>query len=232
MQKNDFIRIKYTAKIKENNVEFDKNEDMPLVAGAEWVMKSLDKEILKMNVSEKKIIEIAAEDAIGKRNDKLVKTVPVTEFKKHGQKPIPGMIINADNAVGRVLSVSGGRVKVDFNHPLAGKTLVFDIEILKKIEDEEDKIKAIIEWFMKPKTEADKKLFDDIVIKIDGSEVELNLPPLVTLNSVYKRKISDDIINFLGMEKIKFLEVFEKQKPIDKKRVEELNAQLPVQEVN
>jgi len=232
MQKNDFIRIKYTAKMKENNIEFDKNEDMPLVVGAGWVMKSLDNAILKMNISDKETVEIAPEDAIGKRNDKLIKTVPTEEFKKHGQKPVPGMIINADNTIGRVLSVSGGRVKVDFNHPLAGKTLVFDIEILKKIEDNDDKIRAIVEWFMKPKTDADRKLMEDIEIKIDSDEVEMNLPPLVTLNSVYKRKISDDIINFLGMKKIKFMEVFEKQKPIDKKRVEELNDQLPVQEVN
>lgn len=232
MEKNDFIRIKYSAKMKENGIEFDKNDNMPLIAGAGWVMKSLDNEILKMNISEKKTIEIAPEHAIGKRNDKLIKTVPAEEFKKHGQKPIPGMIINADNMVGRVLSVSGGRVKVDFNHPLAGKTLIFDVEILKKIEDDEDKIRAIIEWFMKPKTEADRKLMEDIVIRTNNSEVELNLPPLVTLNSVYKRKISDDIITFLGFDKIKFLEVYEKQKPVDKKKVDELNEQLPVQEVN
>jgi len=54
MQKNDFIRIRYIAKIKENNLEFDKNEDMPLVVGAGWVLKGLDDGILDMNVSDKK----------------------------------------------------------------------------------------------------------------------------------------------------------------------------------
>ena len=232
MQKNDFIRIRYIAKIKENNLEFDKNEDMPLVVGAGWVLKGLDDGILDMNVSDKKTIELTPENAIGKRNDKLVKLISVSEFKKHGQKPVPGMVFQADRMYGKVLSVSGGRVKVDFNHPLAGKTLVFNVEVLKKIEKDDEKIRAIIEWFMKPQTDADRKLLEDIKITINGKEVELDLPPLVTLNSVYKRKISDDVINFLGMERLKFLEVYEKQKEADKKKIDELNQKLQVQEVN
>ena len=213
-------------------MQFDKNDDMPLVAGAGWIMKPLDEAILSMNVSDKKTIEIDAEHAFGKRTDKLVKTIPLNEFKRHGQKPVPGMIINADNVAGKVLSVSGGRVKVDFNHPLAGKTLVFDVEILKKIEKPDEKIIAIIEWFMKPRTQADKDLLNKVGIKIEGKEVSILLPNLITLNSVYKRKIADDVIKYLGVEKVMFMEIFEKQKEADKKKIEELNKKLPVQEVS
>ena len=232
MQMNDFIRIKYTAKIKENGVEFDKNDDMPLVVGAEWIMKPLDNALLHMKISDKKTVEIEPEHGFGKRNEKLIKTVPLAEFKKHGQNPVPGMILNADNMAGKVLSVSSGRVKIDFNHPLAGKTLVFDLEIIKQMKKPDEKIISIIEWFMKPRTEPDKDLLQKVGVKIEGKEVNILLPNLITLNSVYKRKISDDIINFLGMEKIMFMEIFEKQKEVDKIKIDELNDQLPVQEVN
>lgn len=232
MQKNDFVRIKYEAHIKEGDIKFDESEDMPLVIGAEWVMKPIDDALLSMKVSEKKTIEIEPKNGYGPRNDKLIKTVPLTEFKKHNQNPTPGMVINADGRAGKVTSVTGGRVKVDFNHPLAGKTLVFDLEIIKKIETHEDKIRMIIEWFMRPRTDAEKTLLNDIKIKIRGKEVDLDMPPLVSLNSVYKKKISEDLCNLLEMEKIKFIEVFEKPTESDLKKIEELNAKLPVQEVN
>ncbi len=232
MQKEDFIRIKYSAKIKEGEIEFDKNDDMPLVVGAKWVMPALDDALLEMNIGDKKTVEVKADNAFGKRDDRLVKTIALAEFRKHGQKPVPGMVINADNRAGRVLSVSGGRVKVDFNHPLAGKTLMFDLELISKIEKDDDKIRSIIEWFMKPRTDADRGLLNKVDIKISEKEVEIDLPPLVTLNSVYKRKISDDIIKFLKLERVKFMEIYEKPKEADKKKIEELNKQLPVQEVN
>jgi FKBP-type peptidyl-prolyl cis-trans isomerase 2 len=45
--------------------------------------------------------------------------------------PYPGMIVSVNRLRGKVLSVSGGRVRVDFNHPLAGKTLRFDVEVVE-----------------------------------------------------------------------------------------------------
>ena len=232
MQKNDFIRIKYDATIKEGNIEFDKSDDMPLVVGANWVMKPIDEALLNMNISEKKTIEINPEEGYGPRDIKMIKTVPLGEFKKHGQKPVPGMVMNMDNKAGKILSVSGGRVKVDFNHPLAGKTLIFDLEIIEKLESKEDKVRMIVEWFIKPRTDPDRQLLKDIKITIEGKQVEMDLPPLVSLNSMYKKKISEDITTLLDMESVKYIEVFKKPTETDKKKIEELNAKLPATEVN
>ncbi|MBU3904716.1 MAG: peptidylprolyl isomerase [Nanoarchaeota archaeon] len=232
MEKNDFVRIKYDAKIKEGSIEFDKSEDMPLVVGANWVMKPIDDALLSMKVSEKKTIEILPEQGYGPRDVKMIKTIPLAEFKKHGQKPVPGMIMNMDNKAGKILSVTGGRVKVDLNHPLAGKTLIFNLEITEKIEGPENKIRMIIEWFIKPRTGPDVQLLKDIKITIVGKEVELDLPPLVSLNSMYKKKISEDVTNLLDMESVKYVEIFKKPTALDKKKIEELNAKLPVTEIN
>jgi len=176
MQKNDFIRIKYTAKIKEGDIQFDNSDNMPLVVGANWVMKPIDDALLSMNVSEKKTVEIPPGEAYGPRSDKMVKTIPLAEFKKHGQKPVPGMVMNMDGKAGKILSVSGGRVRVDFNHPLAGKTLIYNIEIKKKIETPEEKIKTLINLY----TQTDKAKIN-VVIKEE--EVDIDIPPLI--NSSY-----------------------------------------------
>jgi len=202
MQINDFVKINFSGKIKETNFEFDKGENLPVVVGVNFTLKGIDKALLEMNVGEKKTVEVLPELGFGNRETKLVKMVPLSEFTKHDTKPFPGMVVDADNMRGKVLSVSGGRVKVDFNHPLAGKVLVYDLEIKEKIESVEDKIKALMRIY----TNADEK--SRIVIK--DKEVDIDLPPLI--NSLYKKKIADDVMKFLGFEKVKFVETFEKPK--------------------
>jgi len=166
-------------------------------------LKGIDNALLEMSIGDKKIIELSPENAFGNRDARLVKLVPLSEFKKHNTNPYPGMIFEADNLRGRVLSVSGGRVSIDFNHPLAGKTLIYDVEIKERIESIEDKIRAIIKIYT-TLDEGKSKVF------ANEKEVEIEVPPLI--NSVYKKKIADDVMKFLGFEKVKFVESFEKPK--------------------
>ncbi|MEM5872405.1 MAG: peptidylprolyl isomerase [Candidatus Aenigmatarchaeota archaeon] len=203
MQINDFIKVSYSGKVKETGIEFDKGENVSIVVGVNFTLKGIDKALLEMQVGEKKTIELKPEDAFGERDPKLIKLVPLSEFKKHNTNPYPGMLINADNMQGRVLSVSGGRVRVDFNHPLAGKVLIYDLEIKEKIESIEDKIKALVNIY----TRIDENKCKPI---IKEKEVEIEVPPLI--NPLFKKKISDDIIKILGFEKVKFVESFEKPK--------------------
>ncbi len=56
--------------------------------------------------------------------------------------PVPGMKISSNGSTGKILTVNGGRVKVDFNHELAGKDLIYDVEVTEIIDDVEEKLKA------------------------------------------------------------------------------------------
>lgn len=206
MKINDFITVVYTAKIKETGQEFDKTGDkaVSVIVRPDFLIKGLEEALLEMNVNERKTIEIPPEKAFGARDPKLIRLIPISEFRKHDTKPTPGMFVQADNMRGKVLSVSGGRVKVDFNNPLAGKTLVYDIEIKEKFDKTEDKIKSLFNIYV----ETDKNKIK--VNIINEKEVEVDIPPLI--NSLYKKKIADDIIKILNFEKVKFAEVFEKSK--------------------
>jgi peptidylprolyl isomerase/FKBP-type peptidyl-prolyl cis-trans isomerase SlyD len=203
MQNNDFIILRYSGKLKETGQEFDKSEDTPVIIGAEYAIKGVEEALKEMNPGEKKTIEIPPEKGFGERNQKLIKLVPISEFRRQDKKPIPGMMVSIKDMRGRILSVSGGRVKIDFNHPLSGKTLIYELEIKEKIEKIEDKIKMIINIY----TRIEK---DKIDIKMNDKEVEIVLPPLIS--PVYKKKIADECIKFLGLERVKFVELFEKQK--------------------
>ena len=202
MQTNDFVIVNYSGKIKETSLEFDKGENLPIIVGVNYTLKGIDKALLTMNVGDKKTIEILPEDGFGNRDERLIRLVPLAEFKKHNTDPIPGMTVEADNMRGRVMSVSGGRVKVDFNHPLSGKTLIYDLEIKQKLEDIESKVKALVKMY----TNMDEK----VNIAIFEKDIEIELPPLI--NSLYKKKIANDVMRFLGFEKVKFVEIFEKPK--------------------
>ena len=147
MQKGSFVRINYKGKIKETGEVFDEGKNIPIVVGEGFVIKGLDEEIEKMNVGEKKVVEIPPEKGFGERSEKLVKLLPLSEFRKNNMAPYPGMVIKADNFYGRVLSVSSGRVKVDFNHPLAGKVLQYEVEVTEEIISPEEKAKALFEFF-------------------------------------------------------------------------------------
>ena len=203
MQENEFIIVNYSAKVKETNQEFDRADNTQMIIKQGYVLKGLEEPLKQMSVGDKKTIEIVPEKGFGKRDFKLIRLVSIAEFRKHGTKPVPGMFIEADNRRGRVLSVSGGRVRVDFNHPLSGKTLVYDIEIKQKIENIDDKIKALIKIY----TKVDKSKIN-VVIK--EKDVDIDVPPLI--NSLFKKKISDDIMKILGFEKVRFIETFEKPK--------------------
>ncbi len=201
MQNFEFLRISYTAKIKETGQEFDKSEDSPVILGAGYLIKGLEEALKGMKEGEERTIEIPPEKGFGKRDPNLIKLVSESEFKRHGTKPSPGMIVQADNLRGKVLSVSSGRVRVDFNHPLAGKTLIYNVKIKKKLEEIEDKVKAIVEVYTRIKKGK---------VKVIEKEVEIEIPPLI--NPVFKKKIADEIMRLLGFEKIRFIEVFEKPK--------------------
>jgi FKBP-type peptidyl-prolyl cis-trans isomerase 2 len=203
MQTNDFVKISFTGKIKETGMEFDKGENVPVVVGVNYTLKGIDNVLVEMNVGDKKTVELSPENAFGNRDARLVKLVPLSEFKKHNTNPYPGMILEADNMRGRVLSVSGGRVSVDFNHPLAGKSLVYEVEIKEKLENIEDKVKSLIEIYTRMDGSKVKAI-------IKEKEIEVEVPPMI--NSVYKKKIADDVIKFLGFDKVKFVESFEKPK--------------------
>ncbi len=143
MKKGTFIKLSYTAKTKVNNKIFDKGE-INIISGAGYVISGLDESFEKHEIGDNYSIEIPCEKAFGKRNPNLLKLIPIKEFKKQKINPVPGLVLTINDKQGLVRSVSGGRVIVDFNNPLAGKDVIYDVKILKEIKEDKEKIKTVI----------------------------------------------------------------------------------------
>ena len=161
LKKKDFIEIEFTGKIKDGNI-FDSNikkdiqkADLKLEAkpfvfclGEGMFLKGVDDFLISKDIGKHKI-ELEPKDAFGIRDPKLIQVMPIKVFHQQKTNPVPGAVFNFDGKMAKVLSVSGGRVMTDFNHPMAGKEIIYDVNVLKKVEDINEKTKALIDFFTK-----------------------------------------------------------------------------------
>ena len=114
-------------------------------------------------------LKLEPEKAFGKKRADLVMIIPIKKFKESNLNPYPGMVFNADNTLGVVKRVESGRVLVDFNHPLAGKEVEYDLKVRKIINDLKEKTKMLLED-LNMKTEEIKEGKEEITIKLKNNK--------------------------------------------------------------
>lgn len=161
LQKKDFIEIEFTARTKDGEV-FDSNiksdlekvnpniEAKPFVfcIGEGMFLKGVEDFLIGKEIG-KYQIELSPENAFGKRDLQLIKMIPMKVFREQKLNPVQGAMFNFDNRIAKILSVSGGRVVVDFNNPIAGKEVVYDINILRKIDNTNEKISSFVNFLFR-----------------------------------------------------------------------------------
>jgi len=216
VQKNDFVEIEFTGKA--NNQVFDTTDKQeakktgldvdvkPIVisVGNQMVLKGLDDFIDGKEIGKKYTLNLTPEKAFGKRNPSLIKTIPIKIFHEKQMNPVPGASIQMDNYIAKILSVSGGRVIVDFNNPLAGKEIEYEFTITKKVSDDKEIVNALQDFFFRMKF--------DFEIKTDGKTKKVifkdeKIKPFV---QVFNKKFKE----MTGMD----FEVEEKKEKVQEKK--------------
>ncbi|MDO8627137.1 MAG: peptidylprolyl isomerase [Candidatus Diapherotrites archaeon] len=229
VEKNSVVLVSFDGKDKVTGKIFDTtNEEtakksglhaegrvfksVPVVVGKGELIPGLDDQLQKMAVGEEKTFEIPAEKAFGERNQDLIKVIPLTEFKKRDLVPFNGMVVDINERLGRVQSVSGGRVRVDFNHELAGKTVEYKLKIEKKFDKAEDKAKALYEKFLPSQGQENCKLSGDTL------EISVN-PRIAPSIGQLKQILAGQILeNISEIKKVKFVEEYSMPKKTDEKK--------------
>lgn len=190
--KGDFLLIEYTVRVKETGTVIDttsaelaKKENIYdpnklygpalIVLGKNWINSYVEEEISKMSENEEREIEVPPEKAFGERDPNKVKVYSLREFQRRGYSVGVGDVVEIDGAQGVIKQVSGGRVVVDFNHPLAGKTLVYKVKVIRKVEDFEEKIKLLASRHLRvPPNEIGANYISEekrIIIQIPGKYI-------------------------------------------------------------
>lgn len=134
------IEVHYTGKHEDGEV-FDssipRKEPLVINVGEGQVITGFDNALIDMKVGDKKTITIEPKDGYGEKVPEAIQEMPLInlpEGVKAGDD-LQGQGPNGPIAA-KVESVSETMAKIDFNHPLAGKTITFDIELVKINEEE------------------------------------------------------------------------------------------------
>lgn len=137
VKKGDTIRVHYTGKL-EDGQEFDsslKRDPLQFEVGTGSMIKGFENAVLDLKPGDKKTVTIVPEEAYGERDENLLIKMPKKSVPE-GVTPEVGMRLQLANQQGQavpvvVTEVLDDSLRLDANHPLAGKTLVFDIEVVE-----------------------------------------------------------------------------------------------------
>jgi FKBP-type peptidyl-prolyl cis-trans isomerase 2 len=145
----DFVKIHYTGSLADGSV-FDSSlqrEPLAFIMDVGMLIPGLEADVKEANVGDKRKAVIEAENAYGPVNEEAVQDVPKTQFPDDLKLEI-GMQLQAQGPQGpipvMVKEIKDESVIVDFNHPLAGKDLTFEYELLEKRPATEDDLNAIL----------------------------------------------------------------------------------------
>ncbi|MBI5347194.1 MAG: peptidylprolyl isomerase [Candidatus Aenigmarchaeota archaeon] len=208
MKKGDFVYISYIGRLESGEI-FDLTDEetakkekilntnmkyspVPVIVGEKFIIPGIDEALLEMKIGDEKELTIEPEKGFGKRDSKLLKVFPKSMFKNDVKA---GMVVDMGGMPGRIQSVEAGRVRVDFNNPMAGKVLRYKIKVEKKVEKDDEKVKAFFEYFsIKPE------------ISVKENELEI----ISAIPQQLRKRASEIIFKYTKIEKIKFIEVCEK----------------------
>jgi peptidylprolyl isomerase len=141
VENGHFVKVDYTGTLENGNIFDSSRNGQPIEVevGAGRVIKGFENALVGMAKTEKKTVTLSPEEAYGPRNEDLEQSFTRAELPP-GFDPKVGQVLALQNPQGgqfpaKVKEADKEKVTVDLNHPLAGETLTFEIEVLE-INDE------------------------------------------------------------------------------------------------
>lgn len=227
---NDFVKINFNAKLKDTGEIFDTTRENiakknniiiyhkyyhPVIfhMGFDDFLPYLEQRIIGLEVGDKKTIEVPCEEAFGKRDLGLIQSIPLETFKRDDIEPTIGTNIKINNLEGMIIAADEDEVKIDFNDPLAGEDVIYEIEVLDIIRDDEEKIMGIIEnHYQSPELD-----LRETKVSIEDDTVKINLGQATTFDQRSVEEVSNDKFSILlnicasidNIEKVQFIEEYE-----------------------
>ena len=231
--KGSLILVDYTAKVKDSEDVFDTTieEDAKkysihesnvkyqpkLVSIGEVsypVLKGLDEALAKTSVGDKLTVEVTPDKGFGERDSGKVRMIPLRKLGEDAEKVSVGDSIEVDNKRGTIRFIGSGRVQIDYNHRYAGKTILFDVNVLKSLDSPNDKVDGILKNRLP--VEDTKIAFD-----LKDREVSVTVPEEILRADglqIMKHFIQMDIFKFVNtLEKVNFVETHVNKQAQEKK---------------
>jgi peptidylprolyl isomerase/FKBP-type peptidyl-prolyl cis-trans isomerase SlyD len=211
IQKGDFIRIAFILKVKETDqiIEvsnekiakkhgvFDEKYNygprLLVVGNTAMFLERVNEAVIGKDVGSKLKVTVPPEETFGQKDPSKIRILNQRELLAKDIQPQVGKKIKWGDQSGNIRSIKSGRVRVDFNHPLAGKEIVYNIEILEKITNFRKKIEALLEFRMPG---SDLSAFEISLEK--DEEITIKIPEEVLSKNLYLQFQKIRIVNDLN----------------------------------
>ncbi len=220
--KGSLILVDYTAKVKDSGEVFDTTieEDAKkhsihesnvkyqpkLVSIGEVsypVLKGLDEALAKTSVGDKLTVEVTPDKGFGERDSGKVRMIPIRKLGEDAEKVSVGDTIEVDNKRGIIRFIGSGRVQIDYNHKYAGKTILYDVNVVKALDSPTDKVDGIVQNRLPLEN-------SKINFELKDKEVNIIIPEEILRADglqIMKHFIQLDIFKFVpSLDKINFIE--------------------------
>ena len=215
VKENDFIQLDFTGRVKDGGYIFDTTSEkvakdnglynpevnygpITVCVGKGLVLKGLDKALIGKDLGFDGTLEVTPEDAFGKKDPKMLKLIPSSKFKSNGVNPQPGLQVNVDGTLGFIKTVTGGRTIVDFNHPLAGKELEYDVLIKNKVDDVQEQVESLLTMKLNLKR-------DNFEVSIDDNKALIKLIGLPSVPDEFTTHMGQFIKDATVVENVEFM---------------------------
>jgi peptidylprolyl isomerase len=178
------------------------------------VLKGLDEALSKTAVGDKLTVEVTPDKGFGERDSGKVRMIPIRKLGEDAEKVSVGDTIEVDNKRGIIRFIGSGRVQIDYNHRYAGKTILFDVNVLKSLDSPNDKVDGILKTRLP--VEDSKVSFD-----LKDKDVSITIPEEILRADglqIMKHFIQLDIFKFVPtLEKVNFVETHVNKQNKEKK---------------
>ena len=220
--KGSLILVDYTSKVKDTGEVFEttveeeakkhslhdptvKYQPKLVSVGESWVVKGLDEALEKTSVGDKKTVEISPDKGFGERDTGKVRMIPLRKLGEDAEKVSIGDMVEVDNKKGVVRFIGSGRVQIDYNHRFAGKTVLYDINVLKELKTDDEKTSGILKRYLPVKD-------DKISFKKTEKILDITIPEEMFradgLHAI-KHFVQTDIFKFIpSLEQVNFIESY------------------------
>jgi FKBP-type peptidyl-prolyl cis-trans isomerase 2 len=211
LKNGDFITLDYTERSDDlvvattihdvavnNGIEGNESTFYPrlFIIGSGRLVNGFEEELIGKEVGYEGSVVLPPEKAYGDHNPEKLETVMANRFEN---KPYVGMQVTSDGKKGTVTRMIGRRAVIDFNHPLAGKTIKYDYKIVSLIEGQQERLSAMIKAF------ADF----DAETKITGDVAEIIVPWEMSYHQQWfaiRKGLAQMIINHIGLKEVHYIE--------------------------
>ena len=243
LEKGSLVLVDYTARVKDTNEVFEttreeeakkaaelydptrKYEPRLVSVGEGWVLKGLDEALANAGVGDKLNVEVTPDKGFGERDKDKVRMNPQRKLGDKADEVGVGDVIEVDDRTAIVRYVGSGRIQVDFNHRFAGRTLLYDVNVMKKLDSDSEKVGALVRR---------RTGLEDSKVKVNlaAPNLEIELPEEAFLAEglqIIKRAVANDVFKFVpSVKTVKFVENY--SAPAEQKKeqkAEEKPAEAP-----